>query len=217
MVSMYDITVPVLIHNLKNTSAILQEAAKFAKVKGIEPSVLLNARLAPDMFPMQRQIQIITDNAKGCCGRLAGVEPPVFEDGDATFEELQQRIQATLKFLRSLKKSQFEGSENRQIDLQIPIGVLSFSGLDYVKGWVFPNFYFHCTTAYNILRHNGIELGKLNYLGHVPGMSASGEVAKMMGIKPARKKAARKKAAVKKTARKKVVKKVVKKAARKKA
>lgn len=211
--SMYQLTVPVFIHNLKNASKFLKEAVKHAQKKGIEPTVLLNARLAPDMLPLTRQIQIVTDNAKGCCGRLAGVKPPVFKDGDATFAELEERLQTTIKFLRTLNKQQFAGSETRQIDMELPIGVLSFKGLDYVKGWVFPNFYFHLTTAYNILRNNGVELGKTNYLGMVPGMTATGKIAKMMGLKPAKKKAAKKpvatKAVSKKVAKKKVTKKKV--------
>lgn len=200
---MYQLTAPVFIHNLKNLSAILKKAAKSARDRGIDPQVLLHARLAPDMFPLVRQVQIITDNAKGCCARLTGSEAPVFEDGDDDFAQLQKRITDTIRYIKGLKKAQFAGSEERTIEMKLPIGTLSFTGEDYVKGWVFPNFYFHCTTAYNILRHNGVDLGKADYLGLVPGMSATGKIAEMMGLPPAKKGAAKKKPAKKSPARKK--------------
>jgi len=187
-VEIYQLTAPVFIHNLQNMSAILKKASSSAKARGIDPQVLLQARLAPDMFPLVRQVQIVTDNAKGCCARLTDTPAPVFEDGDDDFVQLQQRIKDTVKFIRSLKQSQFKGSEDRSVEMKLPVGVLSFSGLDYVKGWAYPNFYFHCTTAYNILRHNGVEVGKADFLGLVPGMSATGKIAKMMGMAPAKKK-----------------------------
>lgn len=179
---MYQLTAPVFIHNLKNLSTILKKAARSAKDRGIEPEVLLNARLAPDMFPLVRQVQIVTDNAKGCCARLTGTEAPVFEDGDADFAQLQQRIKDTIKFIRGLKKKQFDISADSPIEMKVPIGVLHFNAEDYVRGWAMPNFYFHLTTAYNILRHNGVDLGKADFLGQVPGMAATGKVARMMGL-----------------------------------
>jgi hypothetical protein len=200
---MYQLTAPVFIHNLKNLSAILKKAAKSAKDRGIDPQVLLQARLAPDMLPLVRQVQIVTDNAKGCCARLTGSEAPVFEDGDEDFAQLQKRITDTIRFIKGLKKQQFAGSEDRTVEMKLPIGKLSFTGQDYVKGWVFPNFYFHATTAYNILRHNGVDLGKADFLGLVPGMSATGKIAKMMGLPPARKNAAKKKSVKKNPAKKK--------------
>ena len=203
-VELYQLTAPVFIHNLKNLSSILKKAAKSAKDRGIEPSVLLNARLAPDMFPLVRQVQIVTDNAKGCCSRLTGEQAPVFEDGDADFAQLQQRIADTIKFIKGLKKQQFIADADAPIEMQVPIGTLYFSAEDYVKGWAFPNFYFHFTTAYNILRHNGVEVGKADFLGLVPGMSATGKIAKMMGLPQKKKKAAKKgkKKAAKKSAKK---------------
>jgi len=180
---MYRSSVQVIAHNLKNLSAMLKVAARNARSRGIEPSVLLNSRLAPDMFPLLRQVQIVTDNAKGCCARLAGVQPPVFEDDETTFAELEARIKRTLAFLRGLKAADFVGSESREVVMTIPLGDLRFSGIDYMNGWALPNFYFHLTTAYNILRHNGVPLGKLDFLGAVPGMQMSGKIAKMMGVK----------------------------------
>lgn len=191
-VELYQLTSPVFIHNLKNLSAILKKAAKSAKDRGIEPEVLLHARLAPDMFPLVRQIQIVTDNAKGCCARLTGTQAPVFKDGDDDFAQLQKRIADTIKFIKGLKKAQFVDNADSPIEMQVPIGTLYFSAEDYVKGWAFPNFYFHFTTAYNILRHNGVDVGKADFLGLVPGMSATGKIARMMGLPQAKKKAAKK-------------------------
>ncbi len=180
---MYRSSAQVFVHNLKNLSALLKIAAKDAKARGIDPSVLLSARLSPDMFALARQVQIVTDNAKGCSARLAGVVPPVYADDETTFAELEARIKRTLAFIRSLKAAQFEGSESREVVMTLPIGKLAFSGIDYLNGWALPNFYFHYTTAYNILRHNGVPLGKLTFLGAVPGMQMSGRIARMMGAK----------------------------------
>ena len=166
-------------------AAILKTAARDAKARGIDPAVILNARLAPDMFTLTRQVLIVTDHAKGCCSRLAGVATPVFVDDETTFAELEARIQRTLSFLKELKAPQFAGSESRKIVMQLPIGTLSFSGLDFLNGWSLPNFYFHYAAAYNILRHNGVGIGKLDFLGVVPGMKAKGKIAKMMAAKPA--------------------------------
>jgi len=181
---MYQGSAQAFTHNLKNLSAILKAAAANAKARGIDPAVLLGARLAPDMHSLTRQVQMMSDNAKGCCARLAGVQPPVFADTEASFAELEARIKRTLDFIRSLKLAQFAGSESRAIIMKMPIGTLSFSGADYLNGWALPNFYFHYTTAYSILRHNGVPLGKMNFLGQVPGMQMTGKIAKMMGAKP---------------------------------
>lgn len=182
---MYQSSVRVFVHNLKNLSTLLKLAAKDAKARRIEPSVLLNSRLAPDMFALTRQVQVVTDNAKGCCARLAGLPPPVFEDDEVTFAELEARIKRTLGFIRGLKAAQFVGSESREVVMKTPIGTLEFNGADYLNGWALPNFYFHYTSAYNILRHNGVPLGKLNFLGAVPGVRMTGKIARMMGAKPA--------------------------------
>ena len=187
--NLYSMTVPVFTHNLKNLSAILKTAEKDAKARGIDPAVFLNARLAPDMFPMTRQVQIATDHAKGCCARLAGVEVPQLKDDETSFAELQERIKTVLKFLRTLKPAQYEDADKREIVMQIPVGVLTFKGLDYLNGWALPNFYFHFTTAYSLLRHNGVALGKKDFLGMVPGMSATGKIAKQLNQAQKKKKA----------------------------
>jgi hypothetical protein len=184
--AMYQASAQTFTHNLKNLLAILKAAATDAKARGIDPQVLLNMRLAPDMLPLISQVQIVTDNAKGACARLAGVESPAYADDETTFAQLQARIKTTLAFIRTLKAAQFEGSENREVVMQIPIGTLSFSGIDYLNGWALPNFYFHSSTAYNILRHNGVSLGKADFLGIVPGVQATGQVAKMMGLPTAK-------------------------------
>jgi hypothetical protein len=170
----------VFTHQLKNLAAMLKLAARDARARGIEPSVLLNARLAPDMFPLVKQVQIAADNAKGCCARLTGTPVPVFEDNETTFAELDKRIRETLAFIRSLKAAQFAGSESKDVVMKLPIGTLSFTGMDYLNGWALPNFYFHYSAAYNILRHNGLGLGKMDYLGAVPGMKMTGKIARMM-------------------------------------
>ena len=158
----------------------------------------MNARLAPDMFPLTAQVMIACDNAKGACGRLTDTDFPNFSDDNESFAELQERIQGTLAFIRSLKLADFEGSEVREITMATPVGELHFTGADYLHGWALPNFWFHLTTGYAILRHNGVALGKPNFLGKVPGMTATGPIAKMMGISGPKKKTAKKKAAKRK-------------------
>jgi len=164
-ISMYQASLPVLIRGLTNLQAILGKAQAHAAAKQIEPSVFTNARLAPDMLPLVRQIYIVSDTAKGCAARLAGVEPPKFEDVEQTFDELQSRLQKTIDYLKEFNAAQIDGSESRAITLKMRSGPLEFTGLSYLFGFVLPNFYFHITTAYGILRHNGVELGKLDYLG----------------------------------------------------
>lgn len=163
--SMYQASIPVLKHMLTSLAAILGKAAAHAEARKIDPGVLINARLFPDMFPLSRQIQIAADQAKGCAARLAGVEIPKFEDKETSFAELQARLSKTIAFLDSFKPEQIDGSEERDIVVQVHDTRLEFKGGEYLIGWVLPNFYFHVTTAYNILRHNGIEIGKKDYLG----------------------------------------------------
>ncbi|MBC8724732.1 DUF1993 domain-containing protein [Paraburkholderia sp. 31.1] len=164
-ISMYQASVPVLIRGLTNLQAILVKAEAHAAAKQIEPSVFTNARLAPDMLPFVRQVYIASDTAKGCAARLAGVEPPKFDDVEQTFDELQARIQKTIDYLKEFNAAQIDGSESRTITLKMRTGSIEFTGASYLFGFVLPNFYFHVTTAYDILRHNGVELGKLDYLG----------------------------------------------------
>ena len=164
-VSMYQASVPVFQQILTSLSAILTKAAAHAEAKKIDPSVFITARIAPDMFPLSRQIQIATDHAKGASARLAGVEIPAFPDTETTFAELQARIAKTLDFIKQLKPAQFEGAASREVKLKIGGNELTFSGQKYLFHGAFPNFFFHATTAYDILRHNGVEVGKRDFIG----------------------------------------------------
>ncbi len=164
-ISMYDASIPGLKHMLNSLAAILRKTAAHADSKKIDPDVFINARLAPDMLPLLKQVQIATDHAKGCAARLAGIDSPKFEDNEKTFDELQTRIAKTIAFLDGFKANQIDGSEERAIVLQLHETKLEFMGQDYLINWVLPNFYFHVTTAYNILRHNGVDIGKKDYLG----------------------------------------------------
>jgi uncharacterized protein len=164
-ISMYQASVPVLIRMLGNLRAILDKAAAHAETRKIDPAALTGARLFPDMFALTRQVQIASDMAKGCGARLAGVEPPKYEDNETSFAELTARIDRTVEFLKTLKPEQIDGSEARDIVLQLRNGKREFKGQVYLQHFVLPNFYFHVTTAYNILRHNGVELGKMDFLG----------------------------------------------------
>jgi len=161
---MHAVSAPIFVRNLNNLASMLSKAEQQAKTKGYDPAVLLNQRLAPDMFPLTKQIQIACDHAKGCVARLAGEPPEVMEDTETTFAELQARIKKVLGIVQSYKPEQFDGSETREITIKIPNSEFKFSGLDYVNHWAMPNFYFHATMAYAILRHNGIDLGKRDFL-----------------------------------------------------
>lgn len=165
--SMYQASIPVLIRGLNNLSAILGKAAAHAEAKNISPEVFINARLAPDMFPLVRQVQSVSDGAKGCAARLAGVEVPSYADTETSFPELQERIAKTVTFLKSISPEQIDGSEERPVTLKVRGKEIHFTGQTYLLGFVLPNFYFHLTTAYGILRHNGVEIGKMDYLGGV--------------------------------------------------
>jgi hypothetical protein len=162
---MYEASIPVFIRMLKNLAAILAKGAAYAEAKKIEPTVLVNSRLYPDMFPLARQVQIASDAAKGCGARLAGREPPKFEDNEATFPELLTRIDKTIAYLETLKPEQINGSEQKTITLQIRKNTLTFLGMPFLLNFALPNFYFHVTTAYDILRHCGVEIGKQDFIG----------------------------------------------------
>jgi hypothetical protein len=164
-ISMYSASVPYFIRMLGNLKAILEKGAAHAAARKFDPIVLFNSRLAPDMLPLVRQVQIASDNAKGCPARLAGIDPPKFEDNETTYAQLIERVDKTLAFLKSLKPSQVDGSEGRQIVLKFPNNTYNFKGQDYLSFFAIPNFTFHIVTAYNILRHNGVELGKADFLG----------------------------------------------------
>ena len=163
--SMYHASIPVFVRMLGNLSAILHKAEAYAAERKIEPGVLLGARLAPDMHPLVRQVQIATDSVKGCAARLAGIEVPRYEDSESSFAEVQARIGKTQAFLESIAAAQIDGSEDKPITLNFPGMELKFSGQDYLLNFVLPNFYFHLTTAYAILRHNGLAIGKMDFLG----------------------------------------------------
>jgi hypothetical protein len=163
---MYQASVPVFVHMLGNLSAILGKAATYAETKKIDPSVLINARLAPDMLPLAFQVRTACDSAKGCAARLAGVEVPSHADTETTFAELQARIAKTIDFLKSVKAEQIDGSEERTITLKLRQET-QFKGQQYLLAFALPNFYFHATTAYAILRHNGLDVGKGDFLGRI--------------------------------------------------
>jgi len=150
---------------LRNLSSILDKAEAHCAAKKIEPAALTGARLFPDMFAFTRQVQIACDTAKGAVARLAGAEIPKHEDTEQTFAELKARIAKTLDFIESVPAAKIDGSEERDVVLQMRSGERRFKGMQYLLGHAYPNLYFHATTAYNILRHNGVELGKIDFLG----------------------------------------------------
>jgi hypothetical protein len=164
--SMYQASIPVLIRSLGVLSKILDKAAAHAEAKKIDPSVFITDRLAPDMFPLSRQVQIACDAAKIGASRLAGIEAPSHPDTEATFPELKERIAKVVTFLQGIKAAQIDGSEERTITLKIRGKETTMPGQPYLLTWVMPNFFFHVTTTYAILRYNGVELGKLDYLGY---------------------------------------------------
>lgn len=166
--SIYEVTVPTLLRAFDNLAVILDKGRAHAEQEKIEPSVLLNMRLYPNMFPLTRQVQIASDTAKGALARLAAVEPPKFEDNETSFAELLARVEKTQAFVRGFKAVQLEPSETRPVVLKFPSRSLNFkNGWDYLLTFVFPNVYFHITTAYDILRHGGVPVGKGDYLGAV--------------------------------------------------
>jgi hypothetical protein len=166
--SMYEASIPAVRQTLSALSGILDKASAHATERKIDPAVLLGTRLFPDMFPLVRQVQLTTDFAKGIGARLAGVELPKFADAESTFEELQARIGRTQDFLKGLNAAQFEGSETREITLPIGGESLRYSGQEYLFQFALPNLYFHATTAYALLRHCGVELGKRDFMGALP-------------------------------------------------
>jgi hypothetical protein len=162
--SIYDASIPPMIRSLENLSKIIDKAVAQAKTEDIALSSLLEARLAPDMHPFTRQIQIASDAAKGAA-RLAAIETPSFPDTETSFPELKERIAKTVAFLKSIPKEKLAGAEDRKIELKFPNGAMEFSGKDFVTGFMLPNFFFHVTTAYDLLRHKGIQIGKMDFLG----------------------------------------------------
>ena len=163
--SMYQISVPTFTRVLNNLAAILEKAAAHAEARKIEPAALLNARLYPDMFPLTRQVQLAADTANSGAARLAGAEVPAYENSETSFAELIARIRTTIAQLETIKPEQLDGTEDRTVSWQTRSSSKSMQGLPYLLNHVLPNLFFHATTAYNILRHNGVELGKMDYLG----------------------------------------------------
>ena len=173
-ISVHAVSVDLLANSLANLSHLLEKGNAHAVARKYDPALLLAARLAPDMFPLTRQVQIAADMAKFGVARLAGVEAPKFEDKEQTFEELRTRIARTIDFIKGVPVSGLEGSDDRVIKVPLRDRTLEFKGLDYLVRWVIPNSFFHVTTAYAILRHSGVEIGKNDFLtGSGPGFSQS--------------------------------------------
>ena len=165
-ISMHAMSVQVFTPALQSLGKILDKGAQHAAARKFDPGVLAQARLAPDMFPLVRQVQLACDFAKNSDARLSGQEPPRFEDNEQTLEELKARIARTVDYLQSLRAEAFKGSEDRDIKIPLPNNnSLEMKGLPYLNNFALPNFYFHVVAAYAILRHNGVELGKRDYLG----------------------------------------------------
>lgn len=164
-ISLYDTSVPVIGQMLGALSDLLDKGEAHAKAKNFDAGNLLNSRLAPDMFVLTRQVQIACDNAKGGIGRIAGVDIPKFEDTESSIADLKARIAKTLEFVNSIPRAKIDGQEARDIVIPMRDRSLQMKGQQYLLHWVLPNFFFHVTTAYNLLRHSGVEVGKMNYLG----------------------------------------------------
>ena len=163
--SMYQASVPVFVHGLRGLGIVIDKAAAHAAAKGIDPAALLQARLFPDMYPFIRQVQVAGDFAKGCSARLAGAKPESFDDAETSFETLKARVERTVAYIQSFDAALIEGSEDRDITLMRGGEPKIVKGRPYVLEQAMPNFYFHITTAYNLMRHNGVELIKGDFLG----------------------------------------------------
>jgi hypothetical protein len=165
--SMYHASVTVMTNTLTNLIGILEKGAAYAEAKKIDPVVLVTSRLYPDMFPLARQVQIASDQAKGSVARLAGQEPPKFDDNEASFPELIARVQKTIAFLKTFTPAQIDGSEQRAINITQRGKPVTYQGMPYLLHHALPNVFFHVSTAYNILRHNGVDVGKADFIGKV--------------------------------------------------
>ncbi|MBI4204206.1 MAG: DUF1993 domain-containing protein [Betaproteobacteria bacterium] len=164
-ISMYQASAPRFVHTLNNLSAMLDKAQAHAEAKKIDPAALTTFRLFPDMFPLSRQVQVACDVSKGVVARLAGVAVPKHEDTEQTFAELTARIAKTVAFINTIKPEQIDGTEDKEITLKLGKQEYKFKGMQYLLNFAYPNFYFHATSVYNILRHNGVELGKKDFVG----------------------------------------------------
>jgi uncharacterized protein len=166
-ISMYQVSVPRFIHMLGNLSKIFDKAEAYAEAKKLDPSVLPNARLYPDMLPLTAQVQIACDAAKGVAARLAGVDIPAFDDNEKTIADLKARIDRTVAFLKTMKAEQIDGSEEKDLVIKVGGNDTHYKGMVFLLGRSIPNFYFHVATAYDILRHNGVDVGKRDFIGTV--------------------------------------------------
>ena len=166
-ISMYKASVPVFVKGLTNLKALLEKAAAHAQAKKIDETVFAGARLYPDMLPLTGQVQIATDFARGTTARLAGVEMPKWDDNEKTLAELIARVDKTLEYVKPFTAAQIDGSEGKEITRTLRGQPRTFTGLNYLLQFALPNFYFHSTTAYALLRHNGVEIGKMDFLGNL--------------------------------------------------
>jgi len=166
--SLFDASIPTFLHTLHNLKNILEKGIAHAEARKFDPNVLATLRLYPDMLPLNRQVQIASDAAKGAAARLSGTEPPKFEDDETTMAELIQRVAKTIDYLQSFKPEQFAGAETRVITIKSPRNTFNFTATDFLRHWAIPNFYFHVTTSYALLRKAGVEIGKADFLGSVP-------------------------------------------------
>ena len=165
-ISMYQTSAPRFVSTLKNLQGILDKAQAHAEAKKIDPLVLTASRLYPDMFALARQVQVACDTAKGAMARLAGVENPKHEDTEQSFAELKGRIDKTITFIETFKPAQIDGTEDKELTIKLGPREVKWKGMQYLLGFALPNFYFHAATAYDILRHNGVELAKRDFIGN---------------------------------------------------
>jgi uncharacterized protein len=167
-ITMHSASVPVFVRMLTNLCTWLDKAEAHAKAKKFDAGVYLGTRLAPDMLPFSKQIQIACDGAKFCVARLAGVDAPAFDDSETTVAELRARVMATIEFVKSVTADRIDGTEDKEVTIPRRDGPMTMKGEAYLKHYAFPNFYFHVTMTYALLRHNGVELGKIDYLMGAP-------------------------------------------------
>ncbi len=166
-ISVYDQSIARMSHMLQNLDNIVSKAETYAQANDIEPSALLQARLFPTMRNFIFQVQVVTDVAKGCAARLSNTEAPKWDDDEESFADVHARIKKALEFLATFKPEQFEGCETRELEVKLGSHTVNFTGQSYLLGFVLPNIYFHMTTAYNLLRHNGLDLGKRDFIGEL--------------------------------------------------
>jgi len=167
--SMHRASAPVFVRALKVLASLLEKGEAHAKAQGLDPDTLVAARLAEDMLPLSGQVQRASDASKGAVARLTGVEAPAMADEETTLAQLRKRVADTLAYIESVDPEAFDGSEDRTVELKLPGGTLTFTGEDYLLGFALPNFFFHVVTAYDVLRHKGVPIGKLDYIGPVQG------------------------------------------------